>query len=501
MLSFPARAMPILTTEERVGTVLDGKLRLDRVIGEGGMGVVYAGTHLRLDRPVAVKFLAAGLSQSAPSVDRFLREARATSRLSHPNVVDVRDVDVADDGSVYMVLELLEGESLAEHLERRGPLDLEETLAILVPVMDALAAAHAQEIVHRDVKPHNVFLSRDAEGRVVPKVLDFGLARFADVGAGTATQSGAIMGTPLYMAPEQALGNTKAVGPISDIWSTAVMVYECLTNEPPFEVAAEAPVTAIIVAVATGDIIPLAARRPDLPPDVWRVLQRALARKPEDRLASIGELRDGLMRAAGITRVEPLTAPQLAPRTSHAPKPRKIDPMAETVSSPDAPGMKTGPMGPASVSQLPLARRGWLWGVGAAAVLGLAVAVVIAASDPPSVAPPPEPSRARIDSRPPADEPARQELTPPGSDPPAQAPSPPSVEPPHAEIVRTHEPSAERPAPGSAPSTHRPRTAQVAAAAPVEPEPPPAPPPAVPAQAPPPPSVDHRAGSVSLDEF
>ncbi len=496
--------MPILTTEERVGTVLDGKLRLDRVIGEGGMGVVYAGTHLRLDRPVAVKFLAAGLSQSAPSVDRFLREARATSRLTHPNVVDVRDVDVAEDGSVYMVLELLEGESLAEHLERCGPLDLADTLALLVPVMDALAAAHAQGIVHRDVKPHNVFLSRDADGRIVPKVLDFGLARFADVGAGTATQSGAIMGTPLYMAPEQALGNTKAVGPRSDVWSTAVMVYECLTNEPPFEVGPEAPATAIVVAVATGDIIPLDRRRPDLPASVWEVLERALTRKPEHRLASITELRDGLMRAAEIVRVEPLTATQLASRTSSAPKPRKIDPMAETLSSRDVPGMKTGPMGPASLSQLPLARRGWLWGVGVAVILGLAVAVVSAMSDPPAATPPPEPTRARADSRPATEEPARHEPPQPRSpEPAAQAESPPAVELPQAQVDPAPEASPEQRAPAeNAPRHHRARAGEAAAPAPAEPQaqPPPAPP-AAPAPAPRPPAVDHRAGSVSLDEF
>ncbi|MCZ7679924.1 MAG: protein kinase [Sandaracinaceae bacterium] len=325
-------------------------------------------------------------------------------------------------------------------------------------------------IVHRDVKPHNVFLSRDADGRIVPKVLDFGLARFADVGAGTATQSGAIMGTPLYMAPEQALGNTKAVGPRSNVWSTAVMVYECLTNEAPFEVGPEAPVTAIVVAVATGDIIPLDQRRPDLPAGVWEVLERALARKPEHRLASITELRDGLMRAAEITRVEPLTATQLASRTSSVPKPRKIDPMAETLSSREVPGMKTGPMGPASLSQLPLARRGWLWGVGVAVILGLAVAVVSAMSDPPAATPPPEPSRARTDSRPAAEEPARQEPPPRSSEPAVQAASPPAVELPQADVDPAPEASPDERAPAEgAPRHHRARAGEAAAPAPAEP--------------------------------
>ena len=200
-------AMPVLTTQDRLGMTVADKYRLDRVLGEGGMGVVYAGHHLKLDLPVAVKFLHPQYSRSPDVVERFLREARATSRLIHPNVVQVRDIDVAqEDGSVYMVLELLTGKSLAKHLEEQKVLSVDETLTILFPVIDALAAAHDLGIVHRDVKPDNVFLCRGLDGRITPKVLDFGIAKLTAGGSSpSATATGAIMGTALYMAPEQAL--------------------------------------------------------------------------------------------------------------------------------------------------------------------------------------------------------------------------------------------------------------------------------------------------------
>lgn len=218
--------MPILTSHELVGTILDGKYRLERILGEGGFGVVYAARHVRLDRAVAVKLLHPHCAEDVQAVERFVREARATAALSHPNVVTVRDVDAAPDGSVYIVLELLEGESLAQHLARRGPLSSIETMSILAPILDALDAAHRMGIVHRDVKPGNVFLSHDASGRVVPKLLDFGVAKLAGA---TLTTTGTVLGTLAYTAPEQARGERR-VGPWSDVWSVAVMLYECLTG-------------------------------------------------------------------------------------------------------------------------------------------------------------------------------------------------------------------------------------------------------------------------------
>jgi eukaryotic-like serine/threonine-protein kinase len=293
--------MPVLTTQDRLGMTVADKYRLDRVLGEGGMGVVYAGHHLKLDLPVAVKFLHPQYSRSPDVVERFLREARATSRLIHPNVVQVRDVDVAsEDGSVYMVLELLSGKSLAGHLEEQKVLSVDETLAILLPVIDALAAAHDLGIVHRDIKPDNVFLCRSADGRITPKVLDFGIAKLTAGGSSpSATATGAIMGTALYMAPEQAMGRGKEIGPASDVWSTAVMAYECLTGTFPFEIdlSPEMNAMAVMMATVTAPMVPLVNRRSELIA-MSTALERALDRNVGARTPTMRALADDLRNAA-----------------------------------------------------------------------------------------------------------------------------------------------------------------------------------------------------------
>ncbi len=283
--------MPILTAQERVGTLLADKIRLERILGEGGMGVVYAGTHLGLEIPVAVKFLHGELARHPEVVSRFLNEARATSRLRHPNVIDVRDVGLDTDGSAYMVLELLRGESLATQLETRGALTLRDAVSCLAPVMDALEAAHAIGIIHRDIKPDNVFLSREPDGRIVPKVLDFGIAKLADSTSGSATATGAVMGTPYYMAPEQALGRKHQIGPCSDVWSMAVMTYECLTGRLPFVLGEESSMAAILLALMTAEIVPLSRYRADLPPALEDLLSAALVREPSRRIQSMRELQ------------------------------------------------------------------------------------------------------------------------------------------------------------------------------------------------------------------
>ncbi len=292
--------MPLLTSEDRLGKTIGGKYRLDRILGEGGMGVVYAGHHLKLDLPVAVKFLHAQYSRTPEIIERFLREARATSRLIHPNVVGVRDVDVAEeDGSAYMVLEFLEGRSLATHLEHEKVLSVDETLSILLPVCDALAAAHDLGIVHRDIKPDNVFLSRGPDGRITPKVLDFGIAKLTAHGSGpSATATGAVMGTALYMAPEQAMGRTKEVGAVSDVWSTAVMTYECLTGGFPFNLEFNSEMNAMVVMMATitATIVPLSDKRKELGA-MSAVLAKALDRNPATRTASMRAFADDLRSA------------------------------------------------------------------------------------------------------------------------------------------------------------------------------------------------------------
>ena len=284
--------MPILTADERIGRTIAGKYRLDRILGEGGMGVVYAGSHLRLNTPVAVKFLHPAYSQHKPVVERFLREAQATARLSHPNIVSVRDVDIDTDGSVYMVLEMLEGESLATLLARRRSLSLDETLRIALPIMDALSYAHSLGITHRDVKPDNIFVSVSGN-QLVPKLLDFGIAKLTE-GPSSHTATGAVLGTALYMAPEQAMGR-KEVGPKADVWAIALVVYECLTGTIPYEAdLADAAPAAILLSVMTARVVELSERRPDLPTALSNALTKAMQRDLVQRTESVAKLRSAL---------------------------------------------------------------------------------------------------------------------------------------------------------------------------------------------------------------
>lgn len=531
--------MPILTPSERLGTVVDGKYRLDRILGEGGFGVVYAGTHLRLDRQVAVKFLHPQHSQNADVVERFMREARATSKLSHPNVIDVRDVEMAPDGSVYMVLELLQGQPLSDYLAKHHRLPLAEVMALLRPVIDALEVAHRAGIVHRDIKPDNVFLSRSLEGRVVPKVLDFGIAKLAD-GNAKATATGSVIGTPIYMSPEQAMGQQKNVGPWSDVWSTAVMIYECLAGQFPFELPPEPTPTAVVLAVVTAPVFPLSNYRPDLPPAVSDVIGRALDRSVETRIRSMGELGTALDAACGQVAMAPGrisasaiadtalalatpisqqstplvgTMPPTQPRASHpAPTPAPSQVASFIANAP--------PSGPPPTKNNPVVLGLGL--IGALAVLGLAGLGLSSLARPTTAPEPPPPAASTT---------ASTTVSPPASATDAP-PTTPSIEPPTT-------PLAEIADAGVAAETSEARSAShhVSPRVPRGIEPPPtvttaqsatraqsaaharplvvggheAPEAAVgPAHAPPPsvappastaPTPEHRAGSVSLDQF
>ena len=210
--------MPVLSPEERVGPLFAGRYRLTRILGSGATGVVYEASHAWTGRTVAVKLLKPHLAEEPSFVRRFLQEARSASEVLHQHVVQVFDLGAEDDGAVFLAMERFEGEALSSRLEAAGALSLDEALRILVPVMDALALAHERGIIHRDLKPANVFLHRDGRGRLVPKLLDFGLSKIVDAQWGQATQTGTILGTPYYMAPEQAEGAVDQ-GPGCDVWS------------------------------------------------------------------------------------------------------------------------------------------------------------------------------------------------------------------------------------------------------------------------------------------
>ena len=330
--------MPILTPEERIGQVLAGRYRLESVLGQGGMGFVMGGKHELTGRSVAVKLLLPSYGAEAEIIGRFFQEAKAAASLNHPNVVDVLDMQI-DDGEAFLVLELLDGQPLTDLLEERGKLPPEELFPILMPVMDALAAAHEHGIVHRDLKPDNIFISKDLRGRVTPKVLDFGIAKLTEGDSSVETRTGGLLGTPHYMSPEQAQGH-KNVGPSTDIWSMGVLIYECLTGDRAFQADS---VPALLLQICTFDPIPLGDRAPELHPAITQVVHKALARELPDRYASMEDFGGALFaacREAGVVlpatleELFPQHRPTIAPGELSAPPPPASEPEPEPVPAP-----------------------------------------------------------------------------------------------------------------------------------------------------------------------
>ncbi|HJL15862.1 MAG TPA: protein kinase, partial [Sandaracinaceae bacterium LLY-WYZ-13_1] len=267
--------------------LLGGRYRLVRPLGKGGMGEVHEGLQVDLERRVAIKLLHPSLVGDPALAARFRREAKTVAQLHHPHIVQVSDFGV-DGRRPFMVMEYLEGESLREHLRRHGPLAPERALAILGPVLRALAAAHAKGIVHRDVKPENVFLVWD-EDHAVPKLLDFGIAK-GDADTQRLTATHGTLGTALYMAPEQVRASREA-GPAADQYATAVMLFEMLTGAFPHE--AETPV-AMAVAKMTQAPRDLRGLRPALPAHVGDAVMRALELDPTDRFGDVTAFRRAL---------------------------------------------------------------------------------------------------------------------------------------------------------------------------------------------------------------
>jgi serine/threonine protein kinase len=263
-----------------VGSVLDGKYRLDEQLGSGGFGVVFRGQHLVLDHPVAVKvFRPASGNDSGRELQRFLREGATAIRLAHPNVVRVLDSGLSDDGVAYLVMELLQGRSLAQDIAARGPLKVRRAVRVAGVVAAVLAEAHAKGILHRDVKPDNVFL-HNAAGREVVKVVDFGIAKFFGDADGTAvsrlTRTGSYVGTPAFVAPEIVTGGSDDGR--SDVFSLGAMLYEMLAGVSPWTRQQQLE----IAAGTTTALLPREFRhfRTDVPPELESVLRQSLLWDP-----------------------------------------------------------------------------------------------------------------------------------------------------------------------------------------------------------------------------
>jgi serine/threonine-protein kinase len=267
--------------EALLGQTIAGKYHFERILGSGGMGVVFEATHAWTGRRVAVKVLRRDVAGDVENVQRFLREAKTAAALDHPNVVDVLDMGQEEDGLVYLVLELLQGESLRDLLHREGRVNPGVALHVLGPIMSALAEAHDRGIVHRDLKPENIFICREPrEGRFVPKLLDFGIAKLADQRESLSlTKTGAIVGTPQYMSPEQVDGKGK-VSPASDVWSMGIVLYQLLAGEEPWSGDSVASVLVAILTAPTPDLRTVA---PELPTALGSVVEWTLQRDPERR--------------------------------------------------------------------------------------------------------------------------------------------------------------------------------------------------------------------------
>ncbi len=282
--------------ESRIGTVLRDKWRLDRLLGLGGMAAVYAATH-RNGTLGAVKMLHPEMAIDAEARARFQREGYVANRVVHTGAVRVLDDDQTDDGSVYLVMELLEGETVDARANRRSDqrLPIGDVLAIADQLLDVLGAAHDEGIIHRDIKPENLFLTRT--GHV--KVLDFGIAGLRELDAepveSRATRAGNAMGTPAFMPPEQALGDWEKVDARTDLWAAAATLYTLLTGRVVHEAAT---VQKQLLAAMTKPAAPIGKALPGLPPSVGKVIDRGLSFRQEDRFASARAFADALRGAA-----------------------------------------------------------------------------------------------------------------------------------------------------------------------------------------------------------
>ncbi len=290
------------------GTLISGKYRLQRVLGAGSMGSVWAARNELTNRDFAVKFLLPELSKNEEALNRFFLEARACGQIRHPAIVDVYDMGQAEDGSPYLVMELLEGEGFDARIARQGymrPVDVCRYLAIVARGLDE---AHMRGLIHRDLKPGNIYFAIDKSGEVFPKVLDFGISKetsaehFDFVKTGT----GAVLGSPAYMSPEQARGELD-IDARTDIWALGVIMYEALSGQLPFDAN---NYNALMLCIITKPHRPLTEIAPGVPPELSAVVDQLLQKERNRRIQTASELADRLERIYAKLTNTPLSRPE-----------------------------------------------------------------------------------------------------------------------------------------------------------------------------------------------
>ncbi|HEY3359403.1 MAG TPA: serine/threonine-protein kinase, partial [Polyangia bacterium] len=307
------------------GELIAGKYEVESILGVGGMGAVVAARHHGLGHSVAIKFLLPDALANAEGLARFLREARALVRLRSEHVVRVMDVDTLPGGAPYVVMERLHGQDLAQALAARGPLPPAEAVGYVLQACAAVAEAHALGIVHRDLKPANLFVTAGPDGAPLIKVLDFGISKVVDLGAGDGaglTASSALMGTPAFMSPEQ-IRSARDVDGRTDIWAFGAVLYQLLGGAPPF---AGDNLVAVCAAILAAEAPALGRVRPEVPPGLERVVSRCLEKDPARRYPTVAHLARALLPfappgcAALVARIErtagvapPPAAPPAAP--------------------------------------------------------------------------------------------------------------------------------------------------------------------------------------------
>jgi serine/threonine-protein kinase len=395
-----------------IGTVL-GKYRIEAELSRGGMGAVYRARHEVLERPFAIKVLRPDIATTDELVQRFVNEAKAASAIQHPSIIRVFDFGYTDDNQAYLVMEFLDGESLATRIAIQHRLSEQDAVRIIRSLTGALGAAHAKGIIHRDLKPDNIFLVPDPDLGERAKILDFGIAKLTEAKGNTMT--GVLMGTPLYMAPEQAQ-SASTIDQRADLYSLGCIFYELLTGKPP------------LVGEGAGEIIAMHMfTEPDPPssvvrgidPGLEKIVMKLLAKDPGDRYASAADVSNALSAVFGASTVRPAT-----------PLPWSAEKLPTVAAAPSLIGT---PVRGSRTANLP-----WIAACIALALVGIVAVVIALQSRSDKPAPPP----ATVDTTP----------APPIQTAPSPAPSPVVAPAPPAPVAKPHPP---RPSPTAKPTHTR----------------------------------------------